>query len=67
MNLIINGEPKTLEFTKGTLQNVLNVLSIPSEGRIIEVNGQLFRDADFIRQTVQSGDTIKIIQFMGGG
>ena len=67
MELVINGDLKQLELTVDTLQGVLDVLSISAEGRVIELNGRLFRFSEFATQGVQSGDKIEIIQFMGGG
>ena len=67
MELSINGESKSIKLTVDTLQGVIDALSISSEGRIIELNGTLFRSSEFVTQGVQSGDMIEIIQFMGGG
>ncbi len=67
MELVINGELKQIELTVDTLRGVIDALSISAEGRIIELNGRLFRSSEFVTQGVQPGDKIEIIQFMGGG
>ncbi len=67
MDLIVNGEFRRIDLVVDTLQGVLDALSISAEGRIIELNGRLFRSSEFVIQGVRSGDKIEIIQFMGGG
>lgn len=67
MDLVINGKPQQIELTVDTLQGVIDALSISAEGRVIELNGRLFRSSEFATQGVQLGDKIEIIQFMGGG
>ena len=67
MDLFINDDPRQIELTVDTLQGVIDALSISAEGRVIELNGRLFRSSEFVTQGVQPGDKIEIIQFMGGG
>jgi thiazole tautomerase (transcriptional regulator TenI) len=67
MDLVINGKSQQIELIVDTLQGVIDALSISAEGRVIELNGRLFRSSEFVTQGVQSGDKIEIIQFMGGG
>ena len=67
MDLIVNGEFRRIDLVVDTLHGVLDALSLSAEGRMIELNGRLFRSSEFVIQGVRPGDKIEIIQFMGGG
>ena len=67
MEVCINGDLHHVSDSVGTIDDLLKVLGLKSEGRIVEVNGELFKESAFHVAKVSDGAVIEIIQFMGGG
>ncbi len=67
ISLIINGEKKIVNNTIVNLEDLFESLSIKKEGRIVELNGSLHKNADFASVALNAGDNVEIIQFLGGG
>ncbi len=66
MRLSLNGEQK--DFPDGmTLQQLLDQLAIPAGRVACEVNLQIIRRAFYAGTPLHEGDTIEIIQAIGGG
>lgn len=67
MDIKINGEIR--EASDGiTLAALLDDLDIPPRNLAIEHNGEFVDDgADLTAIVVQSGDTLEIVRFVGGG
>ena len=66
MKLTLNGEPK--ELTPGlTLQQLLDQLAIPAGRVACEVNLKIIKRAFYAETPLQEGDTVEIIQAIGGG
>lgn len=66
MNITLNGEPKQLDHQL-TLQELLDSLQIPAGRVACEVNLKIIRRAQYAATPLQEGDSIEIIQAIGGG
>lgn len=67
MDIKINGEMQKVPTGINTLLDLFDYLALKPQGRIVEVNGELFRPEVFEKTILVSGCEIEIIQFMGGG
>lgn len=65
--LIINGEKRDFNPPVTTLTELLSILDISLEGRIIELNGTIQDSEKYDSVSLNHLDCIEIIQFMGGG
>ena len=66
MKVCLNGEAK--ELASGlTLQQLLDQLAIPSGRVACEVNLKIIKRAFYSTTPLNEGDTIEIIQAIGGG
>ena len=66
MTIVLNGE----EHQAGpdlTVLGLLESLGVVPARVAVEVNGDVLRRADFGRKTMQNGDRIELVQFVGGG
>lgn len=66
MNVIINGEKKEI-FKEVNLNELLKLLSLPSERIAIELNREVVRKKDWETIQVSDGDKLEVIHFVGGG
>ena len=66
MKVLLNGDPKEIGDSL-TLQQLLDQLQIPSGRVACEVNLKIIRRAFYKETRIQEGDTIEIIQAIGGG
>lgn len=65
MRLIVNGEK--LDSNATTVKELLNELNI-EPGRIaVEVNLAIIRKADYESHRLNEGDSVEIVNFVGGG
>ena len=66
MELMVNGEPRTLpEGT--TVAQLLEQLAIQPERVVVEVNLDILKRAEHPARVLQTGDRVEIVQFVGGG
>jgi thiamine biosynthesis protein ThiS len=66
MQVVINGEARQL--VDGiTVSLLLEELQIPATRVALELNLEIVPKADFAERTVQDGDKIEIVHFVGGG
>lgn len=66
MHITVNGNPAELP-EQATVADLLTRLSV-GEGRIaVELNGDIVPRSSFDRQPLKSGDSIEIVQAIGGG
>ena len=66
MNIVVNGNPREVD-PQTTLQQLLEILEI-RKGRIaIEHNGEILPRTLFQQTILQNGDTLEIVQAIGGG
>jgi sulfur carrier protein len=66
VKISLNGEPKELESSL-TLQRLLDELHIPVGRVACEVNLKIIKRAFYKETLLQEGDTVEIIQAIGGG
>lgn len=62
----INGVERPLGDAK-TITDLFEALGVPSHKKAVEKNGEIVPSASWALTPLQSGDTIEIIQFVGGG
>jgi sulfur carrier protein len=66
MKLVLNGEPKEFPSTL-SIQQLLDQLSIPAGRVACEVNLKIIKRGLYPQTVLQEGDTVEIIQAIGGG
>jgi len=66
MKITLNGDPKELPAPM-TIQELLDSLNIPSGRVACELNVKIIRRAQYSTTTIQEGDSVEIIQAIGGG
>jgi thiamine biosynthesis protein ThiS len=66
MKIVLNGEPKELD-TPLTIQQLLDQLSIPAGRVACELNLKIVKRGLFPQTPLHEGDTVEIIQAIGGG
>ncbi len=66
MNLIINGQPITFSVPLNVEQLLLQ-LKLNREQVVLELNREILIVDKYIDIELQDGDTLEIIQFVGGG
>jgi thiamine biosynthesis protein ThiS len=62
----INGIQRPLGEAK-TIAELFEALGVPSQKKAVEKNGEIIPLASWSSTPLQPGDTIEIIQFVGGG
>jgi sulfur carrier protein len=66
MKIVLNGDVKELD-QPASLQQLLDLLQIPAGRVACEVNLKIIRRALYGATVLQEGDTVEIIQAIGGG
>lgn len=66
ITLTVNGETHALDRTL-TVSGLLAALNIPAGSVVVERNREILHKDRFAEMTVQDGDEIEIIRFVGGG
>ncbi|MGI4829529.1 MAG: sulfur carrier protein ThiS [Janthinobacterium lividum] len=69
LSLMLNGRARTLEGLSSpcALDAVLTALAMRADRIAVELNGELAPRTGWADQTVQSGDKLEIVHFVGGG
>ena len=66
MQLIINGQPQTIQ--EGlSLSDLIAQLNMKAERVAVERNGVIVPRNDWPQTTLQNGDRLEIVHFVGGG
>jgi len=65
MRLTVNGEP--YETSAATVRELLEELRIPPERVAVEVNLSVVKKSDYALFSLREGDTVEIVNFVGGG
>lgn len=66
MDITVNGEQRTA--TDGTtVRQLLEELQIPQTRVAVEINLEIAPKATYAERTLQDGDKIEIVHFVGGG
>jgi sulfur carrier protein len=66
MRILLNGDPKELP-AQVTVQQLLDQLNIPAGRVACELNLKIIKRAFYASTVVNEGDTVEIIQAIGGG
>jgi sulfur carrier protein len=66
MNIICNGEQKGIS-PQTTLHDLAQLLGLNPQGVIAELNGKIVEPGSFAVHTLQDGDRVELIRFVGGG
>jgi thiamine biosynthesis protein ThiS len=66
MNITLNGEPKDVGNVL-TVQQLLDQLQIPAGRVACELNLKIIKRAAYPQALLKEGDTVEIIQAIGGG
>ena len=66
MNIIINGEPKTVP-DQATVAEILQTFKIVSETIVVEYNGTILQQHLYEGSHLTEGDRLEFIRFVGGG
>jgi sulfur carrier protein len=67
MKLQINGAEHDIAESVSTLSRLFSYLNLSSEGYMVELNGEIILKERFASSQIKLGDTIEIMQFIGGG
>ena len=66
MNIVINGEQRTLD--NGTnLQQLISILSLENKRLAIEVNQEIVPRSEHASYALKQDDKVEIVQAIGGG
>jgi len=66
MQLVINGEPRTVEHA-GTAEQLLVELGLDPRAVVVEINRVIVRRPALASTTLAEGDSVEIVHFVGGG
>ena len=66
MNIICTGEQKGIS-PRTTLQDLALSLGLNPQGIVAELNGKIVEHGRFAEHTLQDGDRVELIRFVGGG
>jgi thiamine biosynthesis protein ThiS len=66
MHIQVNGEPRTIA-APATISELLRTLEIRSDRVAVEVNLEIVDRQEFDRRSLEEGDRVEIISFIGGG
>ncbi len=66
MKLILNGNETDIKDNR-TVAGLLEDLQIESAGVAVEVNLNILKKHDFKKHVLKEGDTVEIVNFVGGG
>lgn len=66
MELVVNGEPRTLD-NGTTVAQLLTLLGIAPERVVVELNLTILKRVQHGSTVLQDGDRVEVVQFVGGG
>jgi sulfur carrier protein len=66
MNITLNGEPHAIE--SGTsLQQLLDTLDVNCDALVVQHNDDIVARTQFSDTSLEDGDTLELVRFVGGG
>lgn len=65
MRITVNGEPR--DFAGRTVAELLDEIGIDPRRVAVELNLQVLRKAEFATMLLREGDSVEIVNFVGGG
>jgi len=66
MNLQVNGQSRSVPQAI-TVGDLIGILGVRPERIAVELNRRIVKKTDWIATTLQEGDRVEIVQFVGGG
>lgn len=66
MQLVVNGDPRTLDGVS-TVADLVREFDLTAERVAVEVNEQLVRRAKYAQTPLKDGDRVEIVTLVGGG
>jgi len=66
LRIVVNGEEHAARAGL-TVEGLVEQLALKPERLAIELNGEVVRRADWRRTTLDEGDRVEIVHFVGGG
>jgi thiamine biosynthesis protein ThiS len=66
LHIRLNGEAKEVE-EGSTLLALVESLALAPERVAVELNGEVVRRAEWPRVTLDEGDRVEVVHFVGGG
>ncbi len=66
MKIILNGQPKELT-SKLNLKDLIGQFCKDTRHVIAEVNGDIVKAATWEQRHINDGDTVELVNFVGGG
>ncbi len=68
MQIIVNGQPKSLEAVAPSVEELLNILNVDMPDMVsVQLNGSFLSRNDFSSTLVKENDEIDFLYFLGGG
>ncbi len=67
MDLTVNGVHQTYDLSELTVEKLLELLQLPPTGLVVEINGYIYKEPDFLTVGLKPKDQVELIHFMGGG
>lgn len=67
MDLVVNGEQRSLTPPSPTVDGVIHALGLPRERVAVELNGAIVPKAARAATSVQDGDVLEVVTLVGGG
>lgn len=66
INVFVNGEEKKVS-SDSTVKSVVDDLNIKNPMFAVEYNNEIIQKEDYEKIQLQSGDTLEVVTFFGGG
>ena len=67
MDLVVNGEKRSLTLHAQNVDGVVVALGLPLERVAVELNGAIVTKATRPHTTVRDGDVLEVVTLVGGG
>lgn len=66
MNITLNGEAHAIE-TGTSLQQLLDALQVNCDALVVQRNDDIVARTQFSDTSLEDGDTLELVRFVGGG
>ena len=66
MNITVNGRPREAARDE-TIAALLTASNLQPAATVVERNGAIVERADYATTTLEEGDTLELVRFVGGG
>ena len=66
MKIVVNGEERTMSPPR-SLKELIESYGLQAEKIAGEVNGRVIARSDFENTSIEEGDRVELIKFLGGG